>query len=92
MKKDKREPYRALGKVYTQTMAWPSLCHFCRYSRWEGDCYVADLYCDHPLNQFEIWEPDDVWQGSDCWAFRPNVDIDEAADMVGIWLNGQYVA
>lgn len=94
MNKEKREPYRALTTVMLPEFSTASLCAFCRYAEWIGSCEEADLDCKHPLGWLERWEPFDVWEGhgSDCWAFRPEVDIDEAADMVGIWLNGQFVA
>lgn len=89
----KRLPYFALTKVKTPTMGYPSLCHFCKYAKWIGDCNESDLECQHPLGQGygAKWDSFAVWAGDDCWGFRPAVDIDEAADMVGIWLNSQRI-
>jgi hypothetical protein len=88
MKKGKREPYRELAKLVGL-----GLCNFCKFADWDGSsCCDPELECTHPLdvvNGGDAWEaPHDVWQGSDCWGFRPNVDLQTAGVIVGIMLEG----
>ncbi len=90
MKKETRQAYNLLTTIATPSMSYPSLCHFCQYAEWWGSCEDAELACTHPLMEQELWEPGEVWAGSDCWAFRPKVTPDEAADIVGIWLRGEF--
>lgn len=65
------------------------LCHFCKYAEWSGgspcsgDC---DLECCHKIDKIadNSWN---VWQGDDCWAFRPSMANDVITDIVGILLH-----
>ena len=90
MNKAQRVPYLGLTTVETPR-GQTGLCHFCKYAIWWGTCSDGYLECAHPLSRLELWEPNDAWAGADCWGFRSAVSIDEAADMVGIWLNGQQL-
>ena len=94
MNKANREPYRGLTAVRLPDRSTASLCSFCKYAKWHGDCVEAELDCAHPLGPKELWEPWEVWagDGADCWGFRPKMSLEEATDMVGIWLRGQRVA
>jgi hypothetical protein len=73
--------------------SWLSLCHFCRYAIWLGCCEAAELECTHPLQKMYggPWDPEDVWQGDDCWGFRPRVSVDILAEWIGQRLQGQHV-
>ena len=80
---EKRKIYRDLIK---ESDGW-GLCNFCRYAEWCGSCCDADLDCIHPLSDKspDCW---DVWQGDDCWRFRPRCSFQEIGVMVGIRLEG----
>ena len=95
----KREVYYVLSQVALPTedpSRFPdceaSLCYFCKFARWSGSCEDPELECEHPLlRPWDCWEPDEVWQGSDCWGFRPDVSIELAAEWVGQRLQGKLV-
>ena len=93
MKRELREKWRSLSGVEVKfgNLEWPqSLCHFCKYASWSGSpCSDSSLDCGHKLdkiaeNAFEIWE------GSDCWGFRPDLSWGDAVQytsqrMIGEW-------
>lgn len=93
MKKAQREIYLILAR---ESLPEPfdgelGLCNLCQWAEWTGSCCGddGDLICHHPL--WEISEySDDVWQGGDCWAFRPEYNLEDTADMVGMFLQGYY--
>lgn len=81
-----REPWLVLNQVpFPGTHC---LCTWCRYARWSGSCEEAEADCEHPLGAVQE-NSDDVGAGQDCRGFRPNIAPEDAADVVGIWLNGQ---
>ena len=84
MKKEQRSIYKTLIDLPDEGYG---LCNICRYALWEGDCDSADLECHCGIEGVEE-DADDVWQGSDCWAFRPRYLLDDTVDMVGILLQG----
>lgn len=69
-----------------------SLCLFCKYAPWYGDsCESSELECLHTLDvvsegSFEVW----VGQ-QDCWGFRPDVSREDAVDICGIFLRGEFL-
>lgn len=70
-----------------------SLCHFCRFALWTGICEDTELFCQHPLEGMGRWACDDVWDGYDCWGFRPwpHLTPDIVAEWVGQRLQGLHV-
>ena len=93
MNKTQREPWRALTRVMLPKPfdGYMGLCHFCKYAKWTGECLEAELECMQPLWKISEGEhPIDVWNGSDCWGFRPKYDLDASADVVGVYLQGQH--
>lgn len=103
MKKEKRDEFWLLndlnplipdGPRSSLTVGWACLCQWCWYAHWTGSCCDdGDLECEHPLlrKNDTLWEPYDVWESSDCWAFRPRFRREDCVDVVGIWLQGKYV-
>jgi len=95
MKKFEREKWNALCGIQ---IPWPGahkdyrsksfLCMFCRYTGWDGwspcDSY---LICKHALEAVEK-RSDDVWQGADCWGFKPDISWDMAVEWTGQRLQG----
>ena len=103
MKKEKRAAYNGLCGIELPPMkgmeettgGYPIMCSFCRYSLWLGSpCdWEDECQCTHPLMDKYWWGEDlfnRVQEGSDCWLFHPYYRIEDAADMVGIWLKGEY--
>lgn len=68
------------------------LCNFCRFASWYGSCCDAELECEHPLSCINGdgigQEQGDVWSGADCWAFRPNLSLQELGEIASITLAG----
>jgi hypothetical protein len=102
MKKALREEFLILnllqqeipdGRGTTFTVGWPCLCQWCKYSRWTGTACSddGDLECLHPLWKQELWNENEVWESSDCWAFKPKYRREDCVDVVGLWLQGKYV-
>lgn len=63
-----------------------SLCHMCKFAEWTGSpCDHCDVECFHKIDKIaeNAWN---VWQGDDCWAFRPWLPLDEITDIVGVLL------
>lgn len=89
MKKAQREAWVAItGANYVAV-----LCAFCKYGLYEGDCKDGYYVCEHPLDVvYEMLHaPYGIEPGDDCWGFRPTIKLDVAADIVGMWLQGQAV-
>ena len=91
MNKIQRAPYYGLTKVEV-----PSgdviLCAFCRFAEWKGSCGEGFYLCQHQFPEVSEEISERVAEsGVDCWGFWPDVAPEVAADMVGIWLQGQQV-
>ncbi len=96
MNTDKRQPYVELGQVEFHDGCHMTLCGFCRFAEWSGDCGEAECDCKYPLidRSFAFEQMYDAlqnWEGYDCWGFRPLVSPDVAADIVGIGLQDKTV-
>ena len=81
MKGDKRRVYLELvGEI-----SW-TLCSFCRYATWEGSC-CDDSWCtcEHPIEAVSE-KLDWIGPTTDCWGFRPTVNVSDMADIVGLML------
>ena len=89
MKKDKRLPYLVLTEVELPDDGMVSLCCFCHYAYWIGGCKETENDCKHPLWQVNETQFDNAIEGGDCWGFRPDMPIADAADKVGRWLQGK---
>jgi len=64
------------------------LCCFCRYSRWTGECFEGceGYYeCEHPIEAVPGYE-EELSPGADCWGFKPEIPLQDVADIVGIIL------
>ena len=90
MKKEKRQVYRDLINMIP---AGYGLCNFCKFAEFIGNsCCDGDLECKHPLDCINGegigQEPWDVWAGEDCWAFRPNISLQELGEIVSIVFTG----
>ena len=86
---EEREAYLVLMELADDILlGWPSLCQWCVHAKWSG-C-GSELYCQHPVEGVSevAW---DAWEGGDCQGFTPNVAREDAVDVVGIWLTGQFV-
>jgi hypothetical protein len=89
MNKEKRQPYRDLINIIPVGYG---LCNFCKFAEWDGgDCCSMDLTCTHPLPIINGYineeHPYDVWQGADCWGFRPNITLQQLGIIVSITLD-----
>ena len=82
---------KAQRDIYRELIALPpggyGLCNVCRFAEWKGDCECADLTCHCGIEKVEE-QAEDIWQGGDCWAFRPAWSLEDTADLVGIFLQG----
>lgn len=89
MKHFKRLPYLELAKEVDYCV-----CSFCRYGDYSGSpCSYGEYGCDHPLPRVYEELSEGVQcdgPGKDCWAFRPNMKIEMAADIVGVILANGY--
>ncbi len=89
MKVGQRNPWLILTQIEG---ACAIMCSFCRYAAWLGGCQEQECECEHPLAD-KSWnfenEIENAMEGLDCWGFRPAYSREDAADVVGIWLNGQ---
>lgn len=103
MNKSERELWRELATVEAFILPndegelYPSsLCNFCQFAWFMGDCYDAELICRHPLDErIEVnyntysCRSHEVWAGDwDCFLFRPKVPFDIAVEYVGQHLQG----
>lgn len=96
MIREKRLGYLGLTEVELPNGGNPIMCSFCRYAEWQGwSCKERYAECHHPLMD-RSWSFERMTEGltaddgcgTDCWGFRPDVSIETAADIVGIWLQG----
>ena len=91
MKAAQREPYLILTKVALPDFGMPILCSFCKYSEWSGCCEEGkEVTCSHPLWQVSEDLVECAQEGCDCWGFRASTKREDAVDIVGIWLRGEY--
>jgi len=66
------------------------LCGFCRYLRCEGSaCFDGESYCEHPVESV-LNNGDMPGLGEDCWGFRPDVNVRDCADIVGLVLANDW--
>ena len=85
--KDARQARRLVYLELSNTID-AMICTFCKHSCWEGLCGETELSCEHPLSE-QLWRILDYGgpePGDDCWGFRNNVCVHDAADIVGIIL------
>ena len=84
MKKEKRLVYIELASEIEA-----DLCCFCKYGKSMGcECGTE---CTHPIDrQRQILRRDDDIQ-SDCWGFRPEMEVSLMADICGIILANGWV-
>lgn len=86
MKKVEREIFLTLISLPKEGYG---LCNICRYAEWSGySCCDCDLDCHCGIEHVEE-DAGDIWQGDDCWAFRPKWSLEDTVDMVGIYLQGE---
>jgi hypothetical protein len=64
------------------------LCNICQHAAWFGCCDEAELECHCGIEKIEE-EAEEVWQGSYCWAFRPEYSHEDIVDFIGICLQGK---
>lgn len=91
MKKNKRQVWLELSRI--EVLVWPtwlSLCHFCKYAEWIGECDIAALVCNHRLD-IVAENSNDVWGGDDCWGFVPYTSLDITAEFISHKLQGKNV-
>lgn len=76
-----RAAYRAVADIGNL-----GLCNFCKFAEWSGfSVCEMDLDCTHKLaDRYGFPDCYDVWEGSDCWAFRPNIDLQQAGIIASI--------
>ena len=92
MKKAQRDIYLQLANI---ELPEPfdgvlGLCNFCQYAEWLGYyCEDAELDCHHPLEVIRDYS-DGIWEGDDCWGFRPEYSLEDITYMIGIYLRGKY--
>jgi len=72
------------------------LCMFCKYAEWSGVCTEPELDCLHPLSErvdstFYGERVMEVWEGSDCFLFAPDVTWDMAVEWISQTLQGYDV-
>ena len=97
MKKSARLEYLLLNDLQEDIpnrFQSPCLCVWCRYSEWEG-CCCDETYpvCHHPLQAVQDLSDNNeaIWEGADCWGFKPMYRREDCVDAVGLWLQGKYV-
>jgi hypothetical protein len=90
----KKERKRELREAYhiVAGIGGMGLCNFCKYAAWSGgSCCDSELDCEHPLPAINDNDnPCNAWEGSDCWGFRPNIDLQEAAILASIYHDHNY--
>ena len=99
MKKEKRFEYLLLNELQNDLpgldpVGWPCLCVWCKYVEWQGCCCSESWpECHHPLQAVQDLSDNNsnIWEGADCWGFRPKYRREDCVDVVGIWLQGKYV-
>ncbi len=91
MNKVQRQPYLDLIRMMPGGYG---LCNFCKFAEWEdigGSCCEADLNCTNTLMKTEKYgfpNPEDVWQGDDCFCFRPRESLQQIGVAVSIMYSG----
>lgn len=91
MNKGRRDRYWMLSTLNFKVPMTACLCQWCRYGFFSGGCCSSSLECEHPLEVVKD-NADNVWQlDSDCWAFRPHIRLEDAIDVCGYYLRGEYV-
>ncbi|MDD5547042.1 MAG: hypothetical protein PHO67_07830 [Candidatus Omnitrophica bacterium] len=97
MKKEKRFEYLLLNDLENDIPdplgCGICLCNWCKFVQWEGcSCDESWPECHHPLIEaFKGFHTEDVWDGADCWGFRPMYKQSDCVDVVGLWLQGKHV-
>ena len=93
MKKAQRAPYLALANIALPRGGYSLLCSFCRYYGFTGGCGDLEIECRHPLELVAEQCANNVFEhctgegeGADCWGFRPDVKVEDAIEMVSLWL------
>lgn len=93
MKKEARYEYWLLQSLENdlprQLELTTSLCAWCRFASWNGSCADAELDCQHKL-EVVAERSFEVWQGDDCWGFRPYLSREDAVDICGLYLQGHH--
>ena len=91
MDKAKRQIYRDVLDI-----GGYGLCNICRYAAWSGSCCESYLECEHPLPVVSEpgigHDPDEVWMGADCWAFRlqKSMTLSDVAAISSIAASGAH--
>jgi len=88
MKKEERAVYVALGETINAT-----LCTFCHYGDFHFDgCCEGYAECQHPIEElsYQGIHQEDCEPGDDCYAFRPSLPVDVAADLTGAILEQDW--
>lgn len=67
------------------------ICTACKYGEFTGSaCDDGYMECNHKLNDysgFPLFEADgDLEPGMDCWGFKPNIQVQDLADIAGLVL------
>lgn len=89
MKKEQREIYLDILRI-----GGLGLCNACKFAGFSGSWCCAELECEHPLPAINGngigQDPWDVWNGSDCWGFRPSkgYTLSDIATMASICHDG----
>ncbi len=88
--KQMRQSYLLLNQMGIEIC----LCTWCKYATWErwgSECGESELLCQHPLEVVKEYGPETAWEGQgDCWGFRPWLAQEDAVDIVGMYLRGEY--
>jgi hypothetical protein len=68
------------------------LCGFCKYAQCAGSCCDDGMECHHPLHDKSgfPWENEDPEPGSDCWGFKPELTVEQAADICGAVISSGF--
>jgi len=87
MKRELRDSYSTIAQI-----GGLGLCNFCKYASFSGNCCDSELECEHPLpiinGEKDEDHPYNVWSGSDCWGFRPSLDLHTCAIQASICHDG----
>lgn len=87
MKKEARGIYLILSNEIGA-----QLCVACKYGDFTGSSCCDDGYyeCQHKLNDyigFPLYKADGCMEpGMDCWGFRPDMKVEDLADITGVIL------
>ena len=91
MKKAQRGIYLVLAAEIDTGLAT-----FCKYACWTGTSYCdggdVEMECEHPLvPYYGDCDCECVCPNTDCWGFRPELNVPDVADIVGIVLAEGYL-